>query len=291
MFWHYAKLVLKVVGFLLVVGACGLVVITKLSGGKFLSVQSNSMVPTFSRGALVIVTPIPTKQLAVGKIVNFIDPNNSRLTLTHRIVQTPNALNDYKFVTKGDSNKAPDPPISPKAIIGRESLAIPDVGYLTDFVSQPLGLILLIYVPALVIIVEEVLRLAAYYRSIQPYIAYGYLPKSFNSSSGHRWLAKAGIISLFAVITSAFFTVPAQAALQGHATLTNITISTAVVKLPPTITSTCNNNTNININNSSDQSGSSGSVDSSGNSVGETITSGSINESNSTSVNITINNC
>lgn len=291
MFWRYVKLALKTVGLLLVVGACGLVIIAKFNGGKFLSVQSNSMAPTFSRGALVIVKPIPTSQLAVGDIINFIDPSNNRITLTHRIIQLPSAKNDHQYVTKGDANKATDPPIKPAAIIGQEKLAIPDLGYLTNFISRPIGLILLIYLPALVIIGEEILRLAAYYRELQPYVAFGYSPRSFTASKSHRWLNRASLVTLLAIITSAFFTVPAQAALQGQAMLTNITISTAVVNPPLTITTTCNNYNDINISNNSIQTGVSGNVDSSGNGVNGTITNGSVNISNFTTDDIVVNNC
>jgi len=291
MFWRYVKLVLKTAGLLLMVGACGLVIITRFNGDKFLSVQSNSMVPTFSRGALVIVKPVPSSQLVVGDIINYIDPSNHQITLTHRIVQLPGTPNNHKFVTKGDANKSTDPPINPAAIIGQEKLAIPDLGYLTNFISQPIGLILLIYLPALVIIGEEILRLAAYYRGLQPYVAFGYSPRCFTTPKNHRWLTKASLVTLLAVITSGFFVVPAQAALQGQATLTNITISTAVVKPPPTITTTCDNNTDINISNSSSQSGNTGNVDGSDNTVGGSITSGNVNSSDSTTDNIDINNC
>lgn len=288
MFWSKTKLVLKAAALLLVVGASALIITTKINGGKFLSVQSNSMVPTFSRGSLVEIMPTPLKQLKVGNIINFVDPSNKQISLTHRIIQTPNSHNDYKFVTKGDANKVHDTPIFSSAIIGKERLAIPYVGYLTNFVNKPLGLILIIYIPALIIIIEEVLRLAAYYKKQQPYVAFGHSFNGVNSSGNSRWLHKATIVTILAFITSAFFTLPAQAALKGNATLIDTTITTAIITPPPN--NTCNNNTNIDINNNSSQTGTAGTVTNSGNTTSGTTNSGSVNQSDSTSVNINVDN-
>jgi hypothetical protein len=225
--------------------------------------------------------------LKVGNIINFIDPYNRQITLTHRIVQTPNTSNGYKFVTRGDANKVNDPPISPSVIIGQERLAIPYIGNLTNFIKQPIGLILIIYIPALAIIIEEIRRLTAYYRNRQPYVAFGYTLREADSPASH-WLSRATLIAALSIIPSAFFTLPAQAALQGRASLTGITISTAVATPPPP---QCTDNNNIIINNSSSQSGASGSTSSSGNTIGGSSSSGSVTDSNSTSINIIINNC
>ena len=290
MIWRNTKLALKAAALLLIVGASGIVIVTRLNGGQFLSVQSNSMVPTFSRGALAAVTPVSASQLKIGNIITFLDTNNSHITLTHRIVQTPNIHNNYKFVTKGDANKVNDPPISASAIIGKERFVIPYAGNLTNFIKQPIGLILIIYLPALAIIIEEIRRLSAYYRSRQPYVAFGYSAKR-NQSDGHHWLAKATSLTVLATITLGFITLPVQAALQGKASLTGITISTAVAVVPPPPQNTCNNNTTIDINNSSDQTGSSGNVTNSGNTIGGSATSGSVNSSNSTSINISTTGC
>jgi signal peptidase len=155
MYWRYAKRVVLATGLLLIVGASGLAIATKLNGGELLSVQTGSMVPTFRIGTLVIVTRVPVSKLAIGDIITFIDPNNSRITLTHRIIQTPNANNDYKFVTKGDANKVHDTPISPSAIIGKEQFDLPYAGNVVNFLRQPAGLILIIYIPALAIVAED----------------------------------------------------------------------------------------------------------------------------------------
>jgi len=115
MYWHYTKRVFVAAVLLLILGASGLAIATKLTGGELLSVQTGSMEPTISKGALVSVNRVPTSQLALGDIITFTNPVNIRTTLTHRIIQTPNAHNHYKFVTKGDANKTPDTPISPAA--------------------------------------------------------------------------------------------------------------------------------------------------------------------------------
>jgi signal peptidase len=289
MYWRYAKRVFTVVALLLIVGASGLAIVTKLNGGELLSVQTSSMVPTFRRGTLVSVTRVPASQLAVGDIITFIDPYDSHITLTHRLVQTPSANNDYKFVTKGDANKVPDTPIRSSAIIGKEQFAIPYAGNVVNFLRQPEGLTLIIYIPALAIVAEELRRLSAHYRSQEPYIEFGYIPRKDRQVSNHHRLATAATATVIMVFGMGLFALPAQAALRATATLTDITIKTAVISKPPQCSGS--NNTSINVNSSSTQSSSTGNTTSSGNTTGGSATSGNASNSNSTSTTISVSNC
>jgi signal peptidase len=118
---------------------------------------------------------MPTKASDVrrGDIITFRNPRNINQTITHRVVATPSRTTDT-FQTKGDANQAADKPIGASAIIGSVEYPIPKLGYVTDFIRRPLGLALLIYVPALLIIAAEMRRLTQYYRKQQPYIAAGY---------------------------------------------------------------------------------------------------------------------
>jgi signal peptidase len=287
MFWRYTKRTFTAAVLLLIVGASVLSVTTKINGGKLLSVQTHSMVPTLQKGTLVSVSRVPVRNLNVGDIITFINPLNKRTTITHRIVQTPGAGNGYKFVTKGDANKVSDSPISSASIVGREQFAVPYAGYFADFIRQPAGLILIIYIPALAIVMQELRRLAAYYRSQQPYIAAGYIPH--RDPAGKHRLATLVSVSAALVLLSGLVALPVQAALQSTARLTGNTIQTGPLSQPHQCLG--NNHTSITVTNSSNQSSNTGNSTNSGNTSSGSASSGSASNSNSTTINANVKNC
>jgi signal peptidase len=60
------------------------------------------------------------------------------------------------FQTKGDVNEDADPFVVPaQNVVGKVCLHIPYFGYVTQFVKTPLGLLLTLCLPGLVIIVME----------------------------------------------------------------------------------------------------------------------------------------
>jgi signal peptidase len=209
--------------------------ILTINGAKFLSVQSGSMVPTFNRGDLVIDTPLggqALRQLAVGDVITYTNPAYLKgQPITHRLVQVGSFGNGNHFITKGDANTATDPPITAKNIVGKVTHSMPYVGYGFDFVRRPLGLALLIYLPALLIVAAEIRRLTAYYKDQEPYVAAGYQPAfepmqpQLTPSRAYTGI-KAGVIATIIALVVIVPTV--QAALASKATLTPNTISTFV---------------------------------------------------------------
>lgn len=201
-------------------------VAVKINGGELLSVQSGSMVPNINKGDVVVATRVSESQLAVGDVVTFINPANSRQTITHRLVETPSVANQQKYVTKGDANLTADQPIPSSAIIGRSNFSVPYVGFGLDFVKKPIGLILIIYIPALMILISEVRRLSEYYKSSEPYFV--------NENARLRRLGRSkknkGAMAIKSVVVALLCTVlvyvPTQAALSTSATLTGTTITT-----------------------------------------------------------------
>lgn len=149
----------------LAVGAAGASLVSlQAHSGKVLSVQTGSMTPTLKQGDLVVVQPTPTDQLAEGDIVTVVEPGNMAKYVTHRIVDKPTDSRRGIFITKGDANPMVDAPVHASYVVGRVTVKIPYVGKFFDFVRQPLGLILLVYVPALIIIIMEIRHLANHYR-------------------------------------------------------------------------------------------------------------------------------
>jgi signal peptidase len=122
---------------------------------RLFAVMSGSMEPALRVGSAVVV--VPRQQYKLGQVVTYRDLRNPKATTTHRIVE----VNENGFVTKGDANDAPDTnAIRPPAVVGQVALSIPKLGYLVSFARTPIGLTLLIILPAMVIISIEVSLIA-----------------------------------------------------------------------------------------------------------------------------------
>ncbi len=228
MVWRYTKQLFTVLVVLAVAGLGGGSALLQAKGGKLLSVQSGSMVPAISKGDLVAVTRVPTGELAKGDVVTFISPNDSRVTITHRIVALPSAETKNKFITRGDANPGSDEPINGNAIIGRVGVTIPYAGYGIDFIRKPLGLVLLIYIPALAVIISEMRRLIKFFKAQQPYLSREAQAKLNAQQKSLAKQAANGVkLSAFFILLSLFAALPARAALMSTATLAGNTISTA----------------------------------------------------------------
>jgi signal peptidase len=119
-------------------------------------VMSGSMEPAIKTGSVVLVKQISPKELKKGDIITF-SVSNSILPVTHRIVQVSK---DGKITTKGDANKTNDfDPVSVSNVKGKVIFAVPYFGYISVWTKTPLGFILLIIFPALLIIINEILNI------------------------------------------------------------------------------------------------------------------------------------
>ena len=126
-----------------------------IPGYEVLIVQSGSMEPAIWTGSVVVVRA--QERYDVGDIITFGTGGTDQIPTTHRITADTLQAGQLAYLTKGDANDAPDPqPVPITAVRGRVVLSIPILGYLLDFARQPIGFALLIGVPALVIVFEEV---------------------------------------------------------------------------------------------------------------------------------------
>jgi signal peptidase I len=168
------KTTLKVTGVTLFLALAAFLIVFSLpaSGWKALSVQTGSMTPAIPAGSLVFVHSVPTTSLNVGDVITYKSKESAGQTITHRIthIQTENRAIP-EITVKGDANKQADQPFPATQVVGNVTAAVPYAGKALDFVKSPLGLVLLVYVPALLIFIYEiqllVKRLAKYEASRQ----------------------------------------------------------------------------------------------------------------------------
>lgn len=116
-------------------------------------VKSGSMEPTIMTGAVVVVQATPV--YGVGDVITF-SSHDSVIPTTHRIIGTGIADGKEYFVTKGDANEERDANlVSVSDILGKVMVDVPYLGFVLDFARQPVGFALLIGLPALLIILDE----------------------------------------------------------------------------------------------------------------------------------------
>ena len=121
---------------------------------KVFTVMSGSMAPAIGTGSLVFVKPL--SDYNVGDIITrrTTDP---KVTITHRIVSKEEINGQIAFETKGDANDAPDgEKFTKEGIVGKSIVKIPFLGYPVAYAKTTPGLILLIIIPAVIIIYDEI---------------------------------------------------------------------------------------------------------------------------------------
>lgn len=95
-------------------------------------IMSNSMVPVFSRGSVVVVQRLGSPlDISIGDIIQY---QTEDKVVTHRVVAIDTAEDDSGdrvFTTKGDNNPSKDTPVNQSHVIGIVRSTIPYVGYPT----------------------------------------------------------------------------------------------------------------------------------------------------------------
>ncbi|MDA1061261.1 MAG: signal peptidase I [bacterium] len=126
-----------------------------ITGYKVLMVQSGSMEPTIMTGDVIVVKK--SQEYSVGDVISFTDDHSRKVT--HRIASvSPDLVRG--FVTKGDANRTEDNAVVPLiSIIGKVIYTIPGLGYFIVFAKKPIGIVILIIVPCVLILLDELIGL------------------------------------------------------------------------------------------------------------------------------------
>lgn len=127
-------------------------------GYKILVVLSGSMEPAIHTGSVAAVKP--AREYKVGDIITFGEKTKTKTPTTHRIHEIKETDGVKSYITKGDANNAPDQkPVSEKEIIGKVLFSVPYLGYAVNAAQKPVGFLLIIIIPAVIIIYDEILKI------------------------------------------------------------------------------------------------------------------------------------
>lgn len=141
---------------LVVIGGLFLVSVLPIPGNIDVKiVQSGSMEPAIKVGSVVVIKP--SKKYDVNDVITFGKDTKEDVPTTHRIIDERVVTGTPMYTTKGDANEDKDiKEVRESEIIGKVLISIPFLGYILDFAKKPLGFALLIGIPAVIVIFDEV---------------------------------------------------------------------------------------------------------------------------------------
>ena len=112
---------------------------TGIFGVRPAVIVSGSMHPVLRVGDVVISREVPPEQLKPGDVIQF---SQAGATIIHRVVEIHRDGNGITFITRGDRNKAYDPPVAEREVWGKIILVIPRIGWISIGLRQGIGWIL-----------------------------------------------------------------------------------------------------------------------------------------------------
>ena len=120
--------------------------------------KSGSMEPSIKTGSIVVIKP--SSNYTVGDVVTFGKDTKTDIPTTHRIVSSRAQDGVILFTTKGDTNEDKDTnEIRQSDVNGRVLFDVPYFGYIIDLARKPLGFIVLIIIPTLIVVYDEVVKI------------------------------------------------------------------------------------------------------------------------------------
>jgi signal peptidase len=137
--------------------------VSTLLGYMPMTIESDSMKPTFETGDLIITKEIDDVQsLKVGDVITFwtiID--GSKVKNTHRITQVNESNGSYSFVTKGDNNSVEDSlSVYQGDLIGKwTEVKISGMGKVMSFLRTKKGFFICILIPMALFFLFELYKL------------------------------------------------------------------------------------------------------------------------------------
>ena len=136
--------------------------VASILGYTPMTVETDSMKPTFQSGDLIFIKKCDTSKLKEGDIITFHTIIDNQYALnTHRILKIEEANGVRSYTTVGDNNNgiADQHVISDGDIVGKYVGHISDLGKVMDFLSSSTGFLILIVFPMLLFFIYQVYNL------------------------------------------------------------------------------------------------------------------------------------
>jgi signal peptidase len=131
-----------------------------------LIVLTDSMLPSIKSGDLIICQSIDSKEVKVGDVISFFDPEgNGTSVVTHQVIEI---LEDGSFRTQGTNNNTADTlPVPPENLVGIYRMRLAGAGNVALFLQSTPGLIVCIGLPVVLLVGYDFLRRRKYEKAKQ----------------------------------------------------------------------------------------------------------------------------
>ncbi|MGB9706564.1 MAG: signal peptidase I [Microgenomates group bacterium] len=190
-------------------------------------VMSGSMEPKIKVGSVVFVQKVKPEILKEGNIITFTSREDPNITITHRLIAIEEKEGQTVFKTRGDANNSDD--ISetlPGQIKGRVVFSLPFLGYLSVWIRKPLGFGLLVILPAILIIISEILNIK---KTIEKEVE-----KKYADAKGTKKKFRSLSLLIFFLLGISLFQIkPTNAYFSDVVVISGITFSMASDWTPP----------------------------------------------------------
>ena len=133
------------------------------TGLRNFTVLSGSMEPNIRTGSIVF--DVSKTAYKIGDVITFL---RNDIAITHRIVKVISTPTENQYVTKGDANNTPDKGFTPQhSVIGKEIFNVPFFGYFAVFLKALPGLVIFMFVPAIILISIELSTIWQEFRKVK----------------------------------------------------------------------------------------------------------------------------
>ena len=136
--------------------------VANILGYTPMTVETNSMKPTFQSGDLIFIKKCDTSKLKKGDIITFHTIIDNQYALnTHRIQKIEEINGVRSYTTVGDNNKGitDQHVISDGDIVGKYIGHISGLGKVMNFLSSSMGFLIVIVLPMLLFFIYQVYNL------------------------------------------------------------------------------------------------------------------------------------
>jgi signal peptidase len=130
-----------------------------------LKVVTSSMETTIHKNQIVLVKQVPADQIKVSDVISYyqnLGENEKEIVITHRVTEIIKDSETQRilFKTKGDANSAEDAwDVPGEKVIGVVDFGYPALVNVLSFVSNPLGIVVLVIFPLGLVLVSDFVSL------------------------------------------------------------------------------------------------------------------------------------
>lgn len=134
---------------------CGLLLLSNYSQHfplKVYTVLTGSMQPAIAVGSMVVAVPPDINKINIGTVITFSSPDDPQKQIVHRVYSIVYENNQPVYTTKGDNNETLDNwKVYLPQLTGQAIASIPYLGYLSGYSKTPLGFLVIVGTPGLML--------------------------------------------------------------------------------------------------------------------------------------------